>query len=85
MSSFLGDWFYGYDILSEKLSEFFEEVVTLINKVSQLSMDDVSLFMRDALNQFWRQAIRFFEYAKANKTKWKDAVISVSNSVKGKI
>lgn len=83
MSSFLGDWFYGYDIISEKLGEFFDEVVTLANKMSQLSMDEVSLYMRDSLNQLWRLAFRFIEYAKANKTKWRDAIISVSDSVRG--
>lgn len=85
MSSFLGDWFNGYDILSEKLGEFLDEVVALANKMSQLSMDDVSLYMRESLNQLWRLAFRFIEYAKANKTKWKEAIISVSDSVRGKI
>lgn len=83
MSSSVGDWVYGYDIVTERLGEFMDELAALINKISQLSIDDITLFIRESVNQLWRLTLQFIEYAKANKTKWREAIVSVSDSVKG--
>ncbi len=83
ISSFLGDWISGYNLLLEKMNELMEGLVDNINRLSQLTLDDVTLWLQDMMTQLWKSMLKVVEYVNNNKDKWREAFMSVSDSIKG--
>lgn len=85
VSSFLGDWISGYNELLDKIMDFVEKLSTNINSLMQLSLDDITEWMRQQVNQLTKLVKGIIEYVKANKDKWKEALAYATHSIQGNI
>lgn len=83
ISAFLGDWIYGYNMLLNKLAEFFEKLLPEIDHLYQSTVDDVAAWLKEAVNQYSQMVSNVVEYIRVNKDNWREIALSTVETFKG--
>lgn len=84
-SAFLGDWIYGYNMILNKIAEFFEKLIPEVDALYQKSVDDVSAWLKDLVNQYSQMVNNVVEYIRVNKDNWREIASSAIETFKGRI
>lgn len=82
VSAFLGDWIYGYNMIINKIVEFFEKLIPEIDTMYQKTIDDASAWLKDLVNQYSQMMNNLVEYIRVNKDNWREIAMSAIDTFK---
>lgn len=84
VSNFLGEWIQGYNEMLDKIKDLTEKTLLNINHLMELSVDDVSEWLSQQLNELTEMMKDVIEYIKANKDRWQEMLTVALGSLQGK-